>query len=300
MKTHFHLLTALLLSACVNDGNDATSSGGTSDEDEAVEGRRWCVSATGARGRDNAFPHPDVYLLQTNTGEPYRDCKCYCLEQSQIMGLGAAGAMLSMADQAWYTAERNSLRSGAASACWANAGGVTFPAGYVSCDAAVSDETPYAAGDCPKDPDVCSIDIPYNGVGPTPGGGAGLYGASSWSAVRSCSGNNCSFDVDFFEDVLGDLRVFEDDNIGVAISNSALSHRGFKFTTLGASSLPVAFGFQTNDIIWQVNGTNVNSMQALTAAFVTFDQTYSFQIKVDRGSNTITRNFTGTQMGTYP
>ncbi len=220
-------------------------------------------------------------------------------------------------DLMWYNGQVAALRGSSQGACedrveeYEIAMGADVLFTYmddVSCADAVSDEDPFYVVECVKHEDECTQDEPVNGTGGAPGvdetaadgGGAFVYGLSDYDDVIDVTGSHADIDIDFVKEVLGDLSVFEDDNIGVTLELSDKSNLGFRFKHLGSESFPVALGFEQDDFVVSLNGIAMDSVADVTLAFESLSQEYDFTVTIDRGMTTITKTFKFVDMQRYP
>ena len=230
------------------------------------------------------------------------------------MSNGVAGS-LSGADLQWYNTQVSALRNLAKAACLERQAELETEEGDVlefdlgwteKCEDAVLDEDPFLATECVKHEGDCSTDVPIPGTGGeeqvddsgSDGGGPFVYGLTDYDDVID-GRDPAQVDVDFVDDLLADLQVFEDDNIGVILSNSPHGY-GFKFQTLGAESLPVALGFDEDDVVITVNGDPLASIADVTSAFETLNQEHAFTVRVSRNGSITALTFELTDLTTYP
>ncbi|MCH9684943.1 MAG: hypothetical protein K0V04_26135 [Deltaproteobacteria bacterium] len=247
---------------------------------------------------------------------------------SDIIADGNAGSLAPDSDEeAYYDDIVATLRTGATNSCYSRASDIGTSlgtviqfdgAGDVSCLDAASDEVPYLLGTkCAIGPCEGYFPVPGTGGLPEPtatttadttadttagndDGGMHVYGIGAWADVIDVDGSTYEFDSDFVGNLLGDLTVFSDDNIGIGSGTSSLSNRGFEFETVGEDSIADALGFEEGDIVWELNGSTFEDIDDVTEAFETLQLETVFTIKLDRGSTTLTRTIKVTDLTTYP
>jgi hypothetical protein len=123
-------------------------------------------------------------------------------------------------------------------------------------------------------------------------GGAGVYGIDAWSVVIDCpTRERCDVDAAFVERLLADLSLLYQDHIGVRPGVSRLGHHGFMLVELGADSFPAALGLEPGDVLWRVNGIELQTLGDVGHAFEVLNQATVLKAEIDRGLVTITRMY---------
>jgi len=308
-------IVAVVPSACV-EGSSGTSESGAATGPDGVLGYEWCLEANGANGHYDTFPFLGQIIQHPDTETAIRACICYCPEHNTLMARGMAGTLVG-ADLTWYNGQVTSFKGLAQGECEdrvaeyeaAEGANILFTlANEEDCEDAVSDEDPYFTNECVQHEDECTIDEPINGTAGEPaedetaadGGGAFVYGLSDYDDVIDTTKSPPEVDLDFVGEILEDLSVFEDDNIGVTLEESDNSNLGFRLKHLGSDSLPVALGFEEDDVVLTINGISLNSVAGVTWAFELLSQEYDFTVTLDRGTTTVTKSFEFVDMATYP
>lgn len=136
--------------------------------------------------------------------------------------------------------------------------------------------------------------------------GPSNYGLTTFDDVFDCNnaGDECDIDSDFVDDLRDDPSGLYDDAHGLDIGSVNLPFGGtvdgVKLTTVGASSLLDYLGFSQNDVITEINGDTVDTLDDAWGAVARHILREHIEIDYYDGSSYKTLTLEVVNLRTYP
>lgn len=136
--------------------------------------------------------------------------------------------------------------------------------------------------------------------------GPSNYGLTTFDDVFDCNiaGDECDIDSDFVDDLIDDTSGLYDDSHGLDIGSVNLptggTVDGVKLTTVGTSSLLDYLGFSQNDVITEINGDTVDTLDNAWGAVARHFLREHIEIDYFDGSSYKTLTLEVVNLRTYP
>ncbi|MCA9698474.1 MAG: hypothetical protein KC431_13170 [Myxococcales bacterium] len=255
-------------------------------------GRDWCRYVEGAK----MWPpgHPELAEpIVGEFGSPPRGCKCFNLAEQDILTNKAPSEAYEslLAEIEEYTRNACHLltKPGYEHNCYtvqgADAPTFTFAFGDApseECFGSCSFINPPPGKDCPEPPDPWACNENH-------GGSAGDDAGSETPPIDvgdaiKCEGVICVVEAGFAQMLWSDPSLLLGDSTRL-IYDAEFGH--FVFSNVQPDDVAHALGLRTDDVLWSINGLNVDGPEAGLMAYVENEDSESLEVVVLRGGRQV-------------